>query len=465
MPERLNEKHTWLDTALSAVSALVCAAMCAAAAAYVLLDSPAHGALICAAAAALSAACVLTARFAGRLGTAALAAASFVLALGVRAAYVLAVDTVPVSDFELLYSAAQGVASGDASALSDEYFQLWGYQIPFVLYESAAAALGGGVRALGLMNALWGALTALLVYALAAKFAGPASAFAASALYALSPEAVMLTPVLTNQCVSLAFILLGVYLASGGTWRRAALAGCALSLGNLMRPEGVLALAGIAAAAVLALIRREKPSQILIRLAALLAGYFALGEAASWAIALSGIAPQGIGNAAPEWKFVLGLDTDSLGMYSSANEWILDLKDAAKRRSAALDAIRASLENAGGAGGLLSFFAQKTARFWGMYADSWLGDANASDTFMRIAGRAAFIASGALAAAGCLRRRGGEAFQSVCAAVTVNFAAYLFIEVQPRYRYFVLPFVCALAAPGIELIASLFTGHRRGERV
>ena len=39
--------HTVLDTLLSAVSAAVCAAMLCAAAAYVLLDAPKHGAAIC----------------------------------------------------------------------------------------------------------------------------------------------------------------------------------------------------------------------------------------------------------------------------------------------------------------------------------------------------------------------------------------------------------------------------------
>ena len=243
--------HTVLDTLLSAVSAAVCAAMLCAAAAYVLLDAPRHGAAICLAGVAAALLLALPARGTRRFSAAKLGAAVALTALAVRAAYTLSVETVPVSDFELLYSAAQEVAGGNPGALSGEYFELWGYQKPFVYYEALVIALGGGTTALGLLNAAWGALTAWLVFAIARRFTSDGAAFAAALLYALSPGAIMLTPVATNQCVSLALILLGVYLAvSGSGWRRAALAGCALAAGNLMRPEGIIAVGGLAAAAV-----------------------------------------------------------------------------------------------------------------------------------------------------------------------------------------------------------------------
>ena len=280
----------------------------------------------------------------------------------------------------------------------------------------------------------------------------------------------MLTPALTNQCISLAFILLGVYLACSPSWRRQLPAGLALAFGDLMRPEGLLALAGLAVALLLTLIRRDGGvKKRAIGFAALLAAYFALKLAVSGAIALSGIAPGGIGNAVPEWKFVLGLDTATGGMYDAGMEYILDITDASERRAAALDAIRASLDNAGGPGGLLLFFIEKAASFWGRFEDSWLGAANASDALMQYAGRAVFIAACALAALGGAERRTDFASNCVKAVVCANFAAYLLIEVQPRYRYFVLPFVCVLAAPGIERAArpgaSLLSGHRRGKSV
>ncbi len=75
-----------------------------------------------------------------------------------------------------------------------------------MLYEALVISLGGGA-ALALLNALWGAITAALVFLLARRFAPDGAAGAAAALYAVCPDAIMLTPVLTNQSVSLAFIL------------------------------------------------------------------------------------------------------------------------------------------------------------------------------------------------------------------------------------------------------------------
>lgn len=467
------DNRTWLDTALSVLLTAICAAMCASAAVYALNFSIAAGAAVCVCGAAAALLCILLPRCVKNLDAKHLALTVCLLAFGLRAVYVLTVESVPVSDFELLYGAARDLASGDASALEAEYFQLWGYQIPFVLYEALIVSLSGGAAALALLNALWGAMTAGLVFALARSFVSDGAAFAAALLYAVCPDAVMLTPALTNQCISLAFILLGVYLACSPSWRRQLPAGLALAFGDLMRPEGLLALAGLAVALLLTLIRRDGGvKKRAIGFAALLAAYFALKLAVSGAIALSGIAPGGIGNAVPEWKFVLGLDTATLGRYDPKMEYILSIADPEARRAAAAEAIRASL---GSCENLFGFFWDKTERFWGAYEESWLGVTSEYIYPLRFFERIFFTAASLLALIGCLGRRESRAETAARGVVFANFFVYLFIEVQPRYRYFVWPFLLMLAAAGIKRLCALVrggrktapaaSGHRRGERV
>ena len=467
------DNRTWPDAALSVLLTAVCAAMCASAAVYALNFSIAAGAAVCVCGAAAALLCILLPRCVKNLDAKHLALTVCLLAFGLRAVYVLTVESVPVSDFELLYGAARDLASGDASALEAEYFQLWGYQIPFVLYEALIVSLSGGAAALALLNALWGAMTAGLVFALARRFVSDGAAFAAALLYAVCPDAVMLTPALTNQCISLAFILLGVYLACSPSWRRQLPAGLALAFGDLMRPEGLLALAGLAVALLLTLIRRDGGvKKRAIGFAALLAAYFALKLAVSGAIALSGIAPGGIGNAVPEWKFVLGLDTATLGRYDPKMEYILSIADPEARRAAAAEAIRASL---GSCENLFGFFWDKTERFWGAYEESWLGVTSEYIYPLRFFERIFFTAASLLALIGCLGRRESRAETAARGVVFANFFVYLFIEVQPRYRYFVWPFLLMLAAAGIKRLCALVrggrktapaaSGHRRGERV
>ena len=463
METRPGKLYTLLDTALAGVSAAVCAAMALAAALYILLDSPAHGAALAASGALLAAAlCFAAGRIPERAARCGLIVFSAALILRVLA--VLLLPSEPISDFYLLYSAAERAAGGDAGAFSDRYFALWGYQIPFSLYEALIIKLGGGKTALGLLNALWGALTAWLVYDIARRFAGCGPALAAGLAYAFYPGALLLTPVLTNQCISLAFMLLGIRLWLDGGPARAAAGGAALAFGNLMRPEAAIAVCGMLAALVLSLLSRSgKRRSLLTEALAFAAGYAALTLAANAAAGLSALAPNGIGSAAPEWKFVLGLDTETLGRYDASLAYILDIADAGERRAEALRAIRSSLDSCAS---LPLFFIEKAASFWGRYEDIWLGSESEPANLLRLAERAFFIAGTGLAAAGCLSRRGPAAETLARGAVFACFAAFLFIEVQPRYRYFVWPFVFILAAAGIKRLARRRrTGHWRNERV
>ena len=223
-----NKLNTCLDAALAAAAAACCAIMLRAGCAYVLDDPETRGWLIVLLGVVLAIGiCPLAAFLMRRGGGKALGIVVFLLAFALRAAYVLQADSVPASDFALEYDAALALANGDMSAFDTQYFNFWGYQIPFALYEALVIALGGGVTVLGLLNALWGALTALGIFVLAGRFAPRGAAFTAGALYALCPGAILLTPALTNQCIALFFFMLALWLYLGAGWQRALLAGAA----------------------------------------------------------------------------------------------------------------------------------------------------------------------------------------------------------------------------------------------
>ena len=111
------DNRTWPDTALSVLLTAICAAMCASAAVYALNFSIAAGAAVCVCGAAAALLCILLPRCVKNLDAKHLALTVCLLAFGLRAVYVLTVESVPVSDFELLYGAARDLASGVASAL------------------------------------------------------------------------------------------------------------------------------------------------------------------------------------------------------------------------------------------------------------------------------------------------------------------------------------------------------------
>ncbi|HIS44096.1 MAG TPA: glycosyltransferase family 39 protein [Candidatus Scatomorpha merdigallinarum] len=464
-----NKLNTCLDAALAAAAAVCCAIMLRAGCAYVLDDPETRGWLIVLLGVVLALGiCPLAAFLMRRGGEKALGIVVFLLAFALRAAYVLQADSVPASDFALEYDAALALANGDMSAFDTQYFTFWGYQIPFALYEALVIALGGGVTVLGLLNALWGALTALGVFVLAVRFAPRGAAFTAGALYALCPGAILLTPALTNQCIALFFFMLALWLYLGAGWQRALLAGAALGFGNLMRSEAAMLWCALLAALVLTLTARSEPmKKALVRFALLIAGFVLITAAVRGGIALSGIAPNGTGNSVPEWKLVLGLDTATLGRYDPNMEYLLYIEDGAQRQAAAMEAIRASLSSSED---LFGFFWEKAELFWGGYEESWLGVVNEYIYPLRFWDRVFFIAAALLALAGCFGLRESREETIARGAVFAMFCAYLLIEVQPRYRYFVWPFLLMLAAAGLGRLGKAFerlraSGHRRAESV
>lgn len=464
-----NKLNTGMSAALAAAAAVCCALMLRAACAYVLDDPETRGWLIVLLGAVLALAVCPLAAFVLRRGRyEVLGAVVFLLAFALRAAYVLQADSVPASDFSLEYDAALALANGDMSAFDTEYFSLWGYQIPFALYEALVIVLGGGVTVLGLLNALWGALTALGIFALTGRFAPKGAAFAAGALYALCPGAILLTPALTNQCIALFFFLLAIWLYLDGGWPRALLAGAALGFGDLMRSEAVMVWCALLATLVLTLTARREPmKRALARFALLIAGFAFITLAVRGGISIAGIAPNGTGNSVPEWKLVLGLDTATLGRYDANLEYLLYIEDDVVRRDAAIEAIRASLS---ANDGLFDFFWDKTELFWGGYEESWLGVVNEYIYPLRFWDRVFFISATLLALIGCFGLRESREETIARGAVFAMFCAYLLIEVQPRYRYFVWPFLLMLAAAGLGRLGKVFermcaSGHRRAESV
>ena len=185
-----------------------------------------------------------------------LLAAAMALSLVLRLGYLLAVETPLNSDFELLHRAAVMLSQGDLTWTEYQYFRNWGYQIPFVAYQALVLRIFSSDWALKLINLAAMLGTNFLLYQLGRLFLSGKAAAAAALLYAVYPGAIHMAPVLTNQHLSLCFLLLGLWLLlSRRGWRWMLLAGACLAVGNLFRPEGVVTLAAVTAAGVCLLAR------------------------------------------------------------------------------------------------------------------------------------------------------------------------------------------------------------------
>ncbi len=396
------------------------------------------------------------------------------LAAALRTGYIIAVPTQPVSDFALLYSSAQSAAAGDMSwaDVTEGYFSWWQYQIPFVLYEAAILRLVPSMAALKMMNVVWGVGSVYLVWRIVSRFMPGRCALAAALMLAVYPAHLMYSSVLTNQHISLFFVLLAlaVLIETSSPWG-CALAGALLAVGDLMRPEGLVPLAAAFCCALCAVIeqpRKKRALSLLVTLAALAAAYFAVKCAAGLILGALGLAPHGIGNSVPEWKLVVGLDRENGGTVSDEYIYILNLADPAARRAAGRDIIARHLS---ARGGWAAFFLAKLRYFWASAEDltftlsgvnvwdsSAVGGMSIEDMVYTLSGVEYIwrIAAYCLAAAGCAHfarsamhgagRSTSAAPLLIAAILCGTVLVYLAIEVQPRYRFFAMPFVFMLAS-------------------
>ncbi len=379
------------------------------------------------------------------------------LSLILRVLFAVFVKTQPGSDFWEMYSAAVKLTQGDLSWLEADYFRLWPYQIPFVIYQAGIYKLFGSMLALKLINCLFMVAINLLIYKLSRLFTSEEASFTASMIYALCPEVVFLTSLLTNQHISLFFILLGLYVIMAGRGPLASLGGGILiGIGNLMRLEAVVVIASVVIVAVIYFLKRPSDRKKELLYAGIaIASYLGIYFLCTMIIRQFGLAPHGISNNCPEWKFVVGLSPNTLGSYDMTHGELLSITDPSYRRGEAVGIISSYFLSFRGFAG---FMWRKVQLFYGGPFDfTWalnyldltknklagmtLGNAA---YLLSVADRVLFTFVSALAGAGCVKaltkKKEPHRLYLVCASVLcLFFVAYMFIEIQPRYRYFILP--------------------------
>ena len=400
------------------------------------------------------------------------------LAAALRVGYILIVPTQPMSDFALLYKSAQSAAAGDMSwaDVTEGYFSCWQYQIPFVLYEAAILRLVPSMAALKMMNVVWGVGSVYLVWRIVSRFMPGRCALAAAFMLAVYPTQLMYSSVLTNQHISLFFVLLAItVLIETASPLGCALGGGMLAVGDLMRPEGVIFLAAVFCCALCAIIEQPKKKRalsLLVTLTSFTAAYFAAKWAEELILGALGLAPYGLGNSVPEWKLVLGLDHKHGGGYSDEYIYILNLADTAARRAAGRDII---LQHLAQRSGWVKFLITKVSSFWTTVENLEL-TMSGIPLWKEIAGSAleyllydlagielaVRITAYGFAAAGCARLAGSAIYGAgrstsavplIAAAILCGTVlVYLAIEVQSRYRFFAMPFVFMLASVPFSIV-------------
>lgn len=153
----------------------------------------------------------------------------FLLALGLRVAWILTVPSKPVGDFAMYWESATHLL--EHGRFDDQFIYMPGY----VLLTAGVQALGGGQVALKLVSAVLAALAAPLVYGLALRLWNRRAAAVAGVLYALWPGGVAVSSVTGTDMPAAVMVTAGAFALAqvsprapyAGTWVGGALLGLA----------------------------------------------------------------------------------------------------------------------------------------------------------------------------------------------------------------------------------------------
>ena len=398
------------------------------------------------------------------------------LALGV----ILLIGAQPVQDFKTMYTAAGQMAQGSREYLSDVYFHNWAYQTGFVAYEALILRVfGQGTLPLQIMNALWMSGTGVLVYLIGKRFLPERAAQAASLFYALYPAPYFLAAVLTNQHIAVFFYYLAVWLLVRKerlSFPSAALAGLCIAVGNVMRPLGVVVVLALFCWAVVRLLEHGKG---LLRESAAVGLTIFLYFAATWVFSkltvLSGLNPAGLTNNLPLWKFLIGLNPASGGAWNQADYDYYYFLPAAQQEAEMKAAILQRVSS--GPAALLKMLWQKTRTLWASPEDMYWGFGHLDQTAsvlgvpivkllqaLKYADRGVFLLASALSLPALwnrFRQKGEKKIILLLSFLLCGyFAVHLIIEVQSRYRYFLMPCIFLLAGAGLEDILQRLVPER-----
>lgn len=399
-----------------------------------------------------------------------------VFALLFRIIWILYANTEPVSDFLLINKAANLIFEGKLSELKGiEYFNVWVYQLGYSVFCSFVYFIfGSNIFVVKLFNVLFSTGTVVVIYFIAAKIFNDKAGRISSLLYAVYIQSIIFNSMLTNQVISAFFIYLGlliiIYKNKVGYYF---LAGISMAIGHIMRPEGSFALYiivfGIICNAVFNFIKSKKLSledgrkigseciAIACKIAVIVLTFNVVLQIFSFSLKAFDITEYDFGNRNPYWKFVLGLNKDTVGGYSNEDAKIFSEYPVGEEMyRVEKDMIRERTENKTD---LIKLFCKKFKKMWSSVDGSigfitpgtslkenivsyLVGLEKVQYTLVLLLSSLAlfFIIKG---------KNNGVYPYIIMLLIYGTFAIYSLIEIQTRYRYFIMPSFFVLSGFGM----------------
>lgn len=386
----------------------------------------------------------------------------FFVSFIVRLVFVIVFAFPQVYDFATLLEASHMFSHGDYSFSSWFHFHTWGYQTGFVIYQGLLLKLFNSEFLLKLLNVLYSSCLVLFIYKVSKRISDERSSRIVSLLYMIFPFYVFLNTVLVNSHLATLLMYLGILFLTkkDKCFKDYVFGAILISLGNIIRPEGIIVVLSLLVYEVF-LFDKDKVLNTFVRVCSFLIIYFSIGFLASNLVIRTGVNPSGLENKDPLWKFILGFNYDTCGYYSDD-----DSKYQVDRETEINIIKERAFGDLSRTGKLMLC---KVNHFWlssdmdietGSFSDKRVNVLGLDIGFDDIFSSAVrfnsniniFVLIMFLVGLFFNRKSISSDVLFFLIMIVISFFVFLFIEIQPRYLYFIHVSLFILASLGLRFV-------------
>lgn len=370
-----------------------------------------------------------------------------------RLIFIIQKNPTQVSDFLYMYNSAMDLAQGNSNALKTSYYNFAIFNTPFTIYEAFLLKWFDSIFLLKLLSVFYSTLIVLFIYKIAQSIFGWKVARIAGFIACIFPPFIIYNAVLTNQTISILFLLMGVYAIIN---KKYMYGGLLLGLGQVFRPIGIMFLIG----AILMIFWEwytKKESFYKHNLKQLLTSglrlvvpyYFVLLSVSGFLVSFHYTDHGLFYNPTPSYKFLVGLNQETKGSYSKTDNKLID-QDIEGFEEIAREKINERTVNLTE---VASLFEHKFKEMWGSKDASFFWtklSKNGLILFNQYFWIFILLSSGAVIL--FIRKKNTSYHLNGSLYLVWTFLGFIFIylliEIQTRYRYELYPLFILTSALG-----------------
>lgn len=375
------------------------------------------------------------------------------IAFFLRLIWVLLIKTPPVQDYLDIWKASLAFANGQKNfSQTNHYLYLYPYMIGFILYQGIVIKiLGAKLIVFKFLNVIFSTLTVVMTEKITSKLFSKKAGLVAAILLAIYPPAIVINSILTNDILATLFFLIAFYmfLSKDLTWQRSLLIGMYLFLGNFLRPLASIIILSLFLYGLFIGMGKLKWSYLLT-LSMIFISYGCLSFGFDQILLKNNISSQSFQTVNSEWKLAEGLNAKTNGRWSAEDYDYIEkgkTKSDINHRNKKLLTQRLKQKPTT----FLKLFITKFSEMWADFDSniSWaLKNTNTSPKVLQILcliQKIVYMAIIFLTGAFILKGNLSDGVYLLLIVICGYILIHEGIEIQTRYRYFIMPFLTILA--------------------